>query len=45
VVSRNYTDDWIFGQILKKKDPLGPGFNMYQFFDTDLFSMRENPDA
>ena len=45
VVSRNYTDDWLFGQISKKRDPLAPGFNMYQFFDTDLFNMRSGPDA
>ena len=26
---RNYTDDWIFGKILQKRDPSAPGFNMY----------------
>jgi hypothetical protein len=40
-IERNYTYDWLYGQQLKKLEPKSPGFDMFSFFDSDLFAMRE----
>jgi len=40
-VQRNYTYDWLYGQQIHKRDPNSPSFNLFEFFDDDLFHMRD----
>jgi hypothetical protein len=40
VIQQNYTYDWLYGQMLQQLDPLNDGYDMFQFFDVDLYETR-----